>query len=462
MSEAVPRVASRRWLWLGLYLCLLAASQIRTALQAEPALPTPGGSERVSLGVGENALSALRWEPESPVEGALPILLLHGSPGDASNFGHLGARLARDGREVIALDLPGFGGSASVPGGRSILDHARASLAAVPWSSFHVATWSMGGGVGLHMADLAPDRVRSLAQIAAIGVQEGEGSGSYVFEHVKYAFMWALVVPGVELLPHFGLFGTRKERSGFCLNFWESDQRPLRAILASVKTPMLIAQGRKDFLVPMWCAEESHRLAAHSRLVIFEGSHFLPFPPPFGQLDQLAPELETFLARHDVAGSIEPHAESNLSNPLQMSLPEAWWLPRHVPWWIAFACCALLASWRAGWCGVVVGSLAAMLQLDLGLGLIAGALGAGARACSRAGSKWKAWLVDVARLVGAIVASSVFATKAGDGLCDLAGPWGGVLLAILLQFLGLVVLGRLVQALRNWRAQRRSGRTAAS
>ncbi|MEO6709252.1 MAG: hypothetical protein ABIP42_06705, partial [Planctomycetota bacterium] len=92
MSEAVPRGTPRRWLWLGLYLFLLAASQIRTALQAEPALPLPAGSERISLGVGERALSALRWKPSVPASGALPILLLHGSPGDASNFGALGAR----------------------------------------------------------------------------------------------------------------------------------------------------------------------------------------------------------------------------------------------------------------------------------------------------------------------------------------------------------------------------------
>ncbi|MEO6709975.1 MAG: hypothetical protein ABI054_13170, partial [Planctomycetota bacterium] len=103
-----------------------------------------------------------------------------------------------------------------------------------------------------------------------------------------------------------------------------------------------------------------------------------------------------------------------------------------------------------------------MLQLDLGLGLIAGALGAGARACSREGGRWKAWLIDLARLVSAIVLASVFASWAGDGLCDLAGPWGGVLLAVLLPLLGLVVIGRLVQSLRSWRARRRSGRTAAT
>src|SRR6185436_9060887 len=118
------------------------------------------------------------------------------------------------------------------------------------------------------------------------------------------------------------------------------------------------------------CAEQSHELAADSRLVIFRGSHFLPFPPP-GQLDQLEPELVAFLARHDAPGVSEPRALLDLSQALPDPTPEPYWLPRRVPWWIALAICAALARWRAGWAGLLVGGLSAMLQLDLGLGLCA-------------------------------------------------------------------------------------------
>src|SRR5204863_8107571 len=140
--------------------------------------------------------------------------------------------------------------------------------------------------------------------------------------------MWVLLVPGSELLPHFGVLGERAGRREFCANFWESDQRPLRAVLSSLTTPLLLAHGRSDFLVPLWCAEESHALARSSRLVVFDASHFLLFEPPFGQLDRLAPELETFLARHDTARVSEPW--TRVDPPEPSARPEPFWLPRHL------------------------------------------------------------------------------------------------------------------------------------
>jgi pimeloyl-ACP methyl ester carboxylesterase len=441
VSDASLRIRSsaRRRLGLYLYLFLLLASQVWTATRPDEAPYVPKGSERTTLPSSQVELSALRWHPQTPAQGKLPVVLLHGSPGAASDMTDLAERLALDGREILSLDLPGFGGSVSVGGGRSIEAHARATLAALPWKEFHVAAWSMGGGVALHMARLAPARVRSLSLIASIGVQEGEGSGSYVFEHVKYALMWTLLVPGGELIPHFGVLGPRSLRVGFCRNFWESDQRPLREILSSLETPLLIAHGRRDFLVPLWCAEESHALARSSRLVIFQGSHFLLFPPPDGQLDLLGPELEAFLARHDVPGVVEPRALVDSSTAQKSSLPEPYELPRRVPWWIGFAVCAGLARWRAGACGLVVGVLAALLQLDLGVGLVAGLLGASWRAlCTREGT-WKRWLLDHARLIGGTIAGSVFVGWAGAYLCEFAGAWGGSLIALALPLCALVI-----------------------
>ncbi len=443
-------VPNGRWRWFALYPGLLLVSQLWTATRPPQELSAPAGSERVSLGSGTSALSALRWPALVHDETKLPIVLLHGSPGDAANFSALARRLADDGRVVLAPDLPGFGGSVDVAGSRSIEAHARAVLAALDAREFHVAAWSMGGGVALHMAQLAPQRVRSLSLIASIGVQEAEGSGNHAFEHVKYAAMWLLCVPGAELIPHFGLFGSRGERSGFCRNFLESDQRPLRAILSESKTPMLIAQGRKDFLVPAWCAQSSHELAANSRLVMFQGSHFLLFPPP-GQLDQLEPELEAFLARHDELGRTEPHVTLDLSQSQLDPTPEPFWLPRKIPWWIAFVGCVLLARFRAGACGLFVGGLAAMLQLDLGLGLCAGFVGACWRALSGGGRSWKRWGLEVTRFLGGVIFGACFAISAGKQLCELAGAIGGTLLTLAVPILAVELLAR-VRQLRRARA----------
>ena len=116
----------------------------------------------------------------------------------------LAPMLANTGRECFAPDLPGFGESAHWVADYSVRAHAHAVLAmmdALAIERAHLVVWSMGGGVSLNMADLAPDRVASITLIAAIGAQEAEGSGDYLFEHAKYALGYLGFVIGGELLP---------------------------------------------------------------------------------------------------------------------------------------------------------------------------------------------------------------------------------------------------------------------
>lgn len=448
--ESAPKRSPRRrrW-WIALYLVALGASQAWIATRERAPEPAPAGSLRVRLGPPPAGLGALSW-PAIPQPGErLPLLLLHGSPGDASNFAALGPRLSRGGRELLALDLPGFGASVSVPGSRSIEAHARAALAACPWPKFHVLAWSMGGGVALHMAQQAPERVRSLSLVASIGVQEAEGSGSFAFEHLKYALNGVIVVALPECIPHFGALGARESRLGFCLNFWQSDQRPLRGLLQGLQAPTLIAHGREDFLVPLWCAEQSHALVEHSRLVVFDAGHFLVIPPPLGQLDRLAPEVEGFLARHDRPGTLEPRARVEHPVERPRATPEPYALARSLPWWIALLACALLGLASPLGCGLLVGALSALLQLDLGLGLIGAALGASPRPLLRRSPQ------EIARALGACLLGALlgalFAALAGETLCRALGAWGGTAASLALPLLAVVGLAR---ALRGWRRSR--------
>ena len=176
-----------------------------SSLVATSAAVCPGGA----------VLSVLHWPPAGTplLAGAAArpaLVLLHGSPGSARNFEDLGPELAARGWDVFAPDLPGFGRSGGDVPSYSILAQAHATLAMLDALSIeraHLASWSMGGGVVLHVAELAPERVASIAQIAAIGVQEAEGSGSYYFEHLKYAFAWFGLIVLPELVPHFGWLG---------------------------------------------------------------------------------------------------------------------------------------------------------------------------------------------------------------------------------------------------------------
>jgi len=123
-----------------------------------------------------------RGNPEDP---RAPIIVLHGSPGDASGFLYQPGpgepsfldRLAVDGRRVYAVDLPGFGHSqhwvqdySSRAGGRAIV----ALLDELGIERVHLVCWSNSGAVGVWMCEDAPQRLASLTLMAAVGAQKVE------------------------------------------------------------------------------------------------------------------------------------------------------------------------------------------------------------------------------------------------------------------------------------------------
>ena len=63
----------------------------------------------------------------------------------------------------------------------------------------------------------------------------------------------------------------------YARNFFDSDQRPLRAILRRITVPTLIVHGIDDPQVPIDVAREHHRLVPHSELLALAGDHFLVF-----------------------------------------------------------------------------------------------------------------------------------------------------------------------------------------
>lgn len=344
------------------------------------ALDLPSFDDRAALPGARARLSLLHWNASAGAGARMPVLCLHGSPGSARNFERLAPRLAADGRPVWALDLPGFGRSDDPHGGRSIVAHARAALAALEalgLERVHVVAWSMGGGVALHMAELAPERIASLALLASIGVQETEGTGDHVAEQIKYAALRA----GVEVLdhglPHFGrwspVFADARE---FARNFQETDQRPLRGILGRLSRPLLVVHGAGDVLASARAAWVSHELVGDSRLVLLDGNHFLPFT----HVDELEGELAPFFARHDRPGSREPRSQGLELEPRRGAAALDPWpfeLGQRVSAYLQAAVWAAAGAALPLTASLAAGLALASLQFDPGWTLLALALGLG-------------------------------------------------------------------------------------
>lgn len=368
------------------------------------------------------SLPYLAWEAADP-SGRVPVILIHGSPGDANNFAPgpgfgtqspgLGPTIAAT-RDAYAIDMPGMGDHHEPVPTRASKAHARAVLAFMDAKGLdraHLVGWSQGGAVVLHAADLQPDRVASITLLAAVGAQETEGSGGYFFEHAKYALGIAAVHTASWLLPDFGVLNSIALRplKNSMHNFWDSDQRPLRGIMESTTTPALILHGRGDFLVAAWAAERHHQIMPTSSMVMTGSDHFMPFTEP----EETAGHLEPFFVRHDQPGIAPLRTQTDLApvgpHPLGLIGSQAQRFFHSAPWPIVVLLIACGAFFHPTLAAATAGLLVATLNEDLGVvfvGLIAGHT---FRQSRRRGNLGPALLVPVLALGLAPLASSLAA-----------------------------------------------------
>ncbi|MBM6550192.1 alpha/beta fold hydrolase [Marinomonas ostreistagni] len=119
--------------------------------------------------LGHTKLAALQWL--SGKDDAQPILLLHGWLDNAASFCHLAPNFKE--YDVTALDLAGHGRSQHRPPGSfyHMWDYALDVISLLQQSQQPV--WlmghSMGGGVAMLVAALAPEKVRGLIVLDSLG-----------------------------------------------------------------------------------------------------------------------------------------------------------------------------------------------------------------------------------------------------------------------------------------------------
>ena len=289
-----------RWALAG-YVIALGVSNAGRSIN--PATPAPDPDESV-VTLGPVRVAFRDVKPEA-AGAALPVILIHGSPGDNGEVQGLGAVLGRH-RRAVSPDLPGFGGSTWKVPDYSITAHARYVLSlmdALGIEQAHVVGFSMGGGVVLHLADLAPNRIASLTLLSAIGAQEYELLGDYYLNHAIHGLqlggLW-LIENGI---PHFGRLDGGFLTVEYARNFSDTDQRPLRRILATYQGPALVVQGDKDPLVDPAVAMEAHRLLPQSELAMFgddNANHFMAF----ARADTIAAVMESFFERTEAGRTV--------------------------------------------------------------------------------------------------------------------------------------------------------------
>ncbi len=246
-------------------------------------------------------------------------LLLHGSPLAArKTFRNLMPALSPAGR-VIAPDLPGFGFSTMGIPDYSIRAHAEYIidlLNRLNINQVNIVAHSMGSGVAINMAHAAPDLVRSVTLISALGVQELELLGNYHLNHALHAVQLALLWFLNNGFPHMGLLDKIPFNWSFARNFYDTDQRPLRKYLEEFEAPMLIIHGLRDVLIPVTAAREHFRIVPQSELKIYDGGHLMLFT----HTRQLAGDINNFIEKVNT-GKAKLRANAQRMRIIQAHIP---------------------------------------------------------------------------------------------------------------------------------------------
>ncbi len=230
-----------------------------------------------------------------------PLVLVHGFGSSLYTWADVLPELARS-HDVVALDLPGFGGSGlpkalsfehlpgAVVGLMDRLGLERASLAGN----------SLGGATVAWIAATQPRRVERLVLIDAAGFQLNASE--------RPLLVRLLALPGASLLQRLPLrraivrtalrqtFADPSRISDEDLDEYVAPAlRPevgeaalvlaryqgpgpdaLRALLGRVRAPTLVVWGREDRWIPLEHAERFHQALPGSRLVVLDGAGHLP------------------------------------------------------------------------------------------------------------------------------------------------------------------------------------------
>jgi pimeloyl-ACP methyl ester carboxylesterase/membrane protein DedA with SNARE-associated domain len=290
-------------LLVGVYLLLLLASTFARWARTEKPFPEAEKSV-IAAAVGgdkllENVSVRVAYREFTPPAetSRLPVIMIHGSPGDSSNLVELAKTLGET-RRVIVPDLPGFGDSTAQIPDYSFRAHAfyvKQLADELKIEKFHALGFSMGGGVVLNLEQIAPERIASIEMVSAVGVQEYELLGDYYLNHVLHGAQFAAFWSLQNLVPHFGYFDGAFFGTSYAANFYDSDQRPLREILQKIEQPVLIVHGADDPLVPVEAAREHYRLVPQSEYRELADNHFMIFERP----EMIAPVVEDFLMRSE-------------------------------------------------------------------------------------------------------------------------------------------------------------------
>ena len=207
------------------------------------------------------------------------VLFLHGWGCDVSDF--LGsAKVLSKERKVVCLDLWGFGKSQSPKKVWNSFDYAKAVhefARLLGIKKFHLVGHSFGGKIAIIYASHFSAEVKSLTLVASAGMKKRFSLKRYL-KIKRYKRLKKLVLEN-------------KKDESVLLGFGSQDLKNSTGIMKDIMlnvvnenvcfeskkicTKTLIVWGKNDKETPIYMAKKLHKNIHHSKLITFDGGHFV-------------------------------------------------------------------------------------------------------------------------------------------------------------------------------------------
>jgi pimeloyl-ACP methyl ester carboxylesterase len=246
-----------------------------------------------------------------------PVVLVHGIGSSLFTWRKVLPALATD-HDVVALDLPGFGGS-DVPGNLTspvLVGAVLGLLDALRLERVSLVGSSLGGGVSAAITAEHPERVEKLALLDSVGFFAGEKDYPQTLRLTErfgglldYLPLRRLVVrKAVGEVFYDPSLATREEVDEHVAPFarpgaiaavrsllfsYPSEAEALQREIRSIRRPVLILWGREDRWIPVAHADLFKAAIPNSRVQVLERCGHLPQEE---RPDEVAPILKAFLS----------------------------------------------------------------------------------------------------------------------------------------------------------------------
>ncbi len=243
------------------------------------------------------------------------IVLVHGLFGDYLDWAPVLAPLAA-GYRVIALDLPGFGGSDRPPGGQTLDAYAEsleAFFAALDLHDFLLVGNSLGGMISSYYAARHPGRLCGLVLVSSAGMKAYSAEDqARVAERFSTAVLNLLRPEHIEPLFTINFARLTPQREAYMQHqrtklSWPHRREYSQVLsdcarmgfanevtpwLESLTLPILLLWGDADPVFPLELAEAALPRLPHARLaVLHQASHM----PQMDQPEAFVEAVQSFL-----------------------------------------------------------------------------------------------------------------------------------------------------------------------